>query len=550
MKNNKILTSLLLIVIILIASVMRLYQLGIVPPSPDWDEAALGYNAYSILLTGRDEYGKFLPIVLRSFDDYKPALYMYFIVPLIPLFGVDIISVRLPSAILGILTVLATYFLIKELFKRKDMAFITSFLLAISPMSIQFSRVAFETNTGLAFNVFGALFFLKGLKKPWFFILAALFLGLNLSVYQSDRLFTPLFAFTLIIIFWQQLITVPKKYLISAFLVGVLTILPLAANIATNSNSLYRFKGVSIFSELTTIKNQAEKRYIDDKNNSNRAGVFLHNKWTAYGREIMSGYLSHYDLNWLFIRGDLSRHHAPSVGILYLWELPFLLIGIYSLIFHKFPAKAKIFIFTWFLLAPVPAALTTGVPHAVRTLNFLPTFQVFVAIGIFNLFLFFNKYKTFGIRYLIFGGVILFAIFNFIYYINQYFVQQNYFTSYDWQYGYKEAVSYVKKINSKYKKIVVSDRVPLDQSYMFFLFYLKYPPELYQKAGNTSGGFRETHKFDKYKFRPIVWEKEEKSSDILYIGTPQDFQAGEKNILKTINYLDGKPAIFIVEGRK
>lgn len=541
-------SKILLILIILIAALLRLWQLGIVPSSPDWDEAALGYNAYSILTTGRDEYGQFMPIVLRSFDDYKPAVYMYFIIPLIPLFGVDIISVRLPSAIMGILSVLACYFLIKELFKRKDIALLASFLLAISPMSIQFSRVAFETNTGAAFNIFGALFFLKGLKKPLYLLLAALFFGINLSVYQSTRVFTPLFALILISIFWKQVFAIPKKYLIGASLVGLLAVLPFVANIATNSKSLYRFKGVSIFSEPTKIKHEAELRYVDDKNNSNRLGVFFHNKWVAYAREIMSGYLSHYDLNWLFIRGDLARHHAPSVGNLYLWELPFLFIGIYSLIFYKFPLKTKLLIFAWFLLAPVPAAVTNGVPHSVRTLNFLPTFQVFTALGIVSAFLFFNKYKSFGVRYVLFGGVGLFAAFNFIYYLNQYFVQQNYFTSYDWQYGYSEAVPYVKKINSKYKKIVVSDRVPLDQSHMFFLFYLKYPPALYQKAGNTSGGFLESHKFDKYEFRPIDWKKEEKSPDILYVGRPQDFQNGGGNILKTVNYLDGQPAIVIIEG--
>src|SRR3989344_7651095 len=117
MKNR--LTYLILGLIIVAAAFIRLYQIGSVPPSPDWDEVALGYNAYSIMLTGRDEYGKFMPIVMQSFDDYKPALYAYFIIPFITLFGLDIISVRLPSALFGILTILAAYFLVHELFKRK-----------------------------------------------------------------------------------------------------------------------------------------------------------------------------------------------------------------------------------------------------------------------------------------------------------------------------------------------------------------------------------------------------------------------------------------------
>src|ERR1041385_1127721 len=99
---NKKLKTYLLVVILLIASAVRFYQLGNVPPSPDWDEAALGYNAYSLLQTGRDEYGKFMPIVLQSFDDYKPALYTYLIIPFIPLFDVSLLAVRFPSAVMGI----------------------------------------------------------------------------------------------------------------------------------------------------------------------------------------------------------------------------------------------------------------------------------------------------------------------------------------------------------------------------------------------------------------------------------------------------------------
>ncbi len=135
----------------------------------DWDEAALGYNAYSIIQTGKVEYGKSLPSVLQSFSDYKPALYAYLVIPTIAIFDLNTFAVRLPSAIFGILTVLATYFFVKELFlSRRDIALASAFLLAISPWHIQFSRIAFEANVGMALNVFGVLFFLKGLKKPIF----------------------------------------------------------------------------------------------------------------------------------------------------------------------------------------------------------------------------------------------------------------------------------------------------------------------------------------------------------------------------------------------
>ena len=160
------------------------------------------------------------------------------------------------------------------------------------------------------------------------------------------------------------------------------------------------------------------------------------------------------------------------------------------------------------------------------------------------------KYKIANIRikYLIFTIYILFSTFNILYYLNQYFVQQNYFYSQAWQYGYNEAIDYLNENQDKYDKIIVSNQPHLDQSYMFFLFYLKYPPSLYQiEAKNSSGGFRENHKFGKFEFRPIVWDNEIKRSDILYVGRPQDFTGGVEAI-KTINFLNGKPAILIVTG--
>lgn len=534
----------------MIAAILRLWGLGTIPPSPDWDEVALGYNAYSIMQTGRDEYGKVFPVVLQSFDDYKPAFYAYSIIPFIPFFDVSILAVRLPSAVFGILTVLATYFLAFELFKRKDIALVTTFLLAISPWHIQFSRVAFETNTGLAFNVFAVLFFLKGMKKPWFLTLSAISFVLGIYVYQSEKVFAPLLGLALILIYRKELFALSKKYLISAVLIGIVLAAPMLYYIATDKNALLRAKGVSIFSEPTTLLKKSQINLLYDKNTGNILGEIFDNRRVVFAKEIAANYLVHYNLNWLFITGDLKRHHAPGMGNLYLWELPFLLIGLYVLLFSSFSKKTKLLIFAWFLLAPIPASITTGVPHAVRTLNFLPTFQLFIAVGLVTVYQYVFKNK---ILKLIAVGYLLFAIFNFTYYINQYFVQQNYYNSEDWQYGYAKVIPIIKENENKYSKIIVTSQPPLDQSYMFFLFYLKYSPKAYQEEGNLTAGFRENHKFGKYEFRPIEWEKEKKTADILFVGREADFPRGDntvkEGIIKKVNYLNGDPAIEVVQGR-
>ncbi|MEK7572806.1 MAG: glycosyltransferase family 39 protein [Patescibacteria group bacterium] len=548
-------TIIILGTILILASLLRLWDLGKVPISPDWDEAALGYNAYSLLHTGRDEYGKFLPIVLRSFDDYKPALYAYFSIPAVALFGLNTFAVRFPSALFGVIAVLGTFFLVKELFKRNDLALLSSFLLAISPWHIQFSRIAFESNVGLAFNIFSALFFLKGLKKPWFLLLSASLMAVNIYVYQSEKVFTPLLLLVLVLIYRKELFSLPKKYLIISVLALVLIAVPMISYTFTNTNALERAKGVSVFSQTSSLLEENSKKLLEDKKNHDYLGLVLDNRRIVFAKTVIQGYLSHYDLNWLFVKGDIARHHAPNMGLLYLFEFPFFFIGIYGLIFGKFDKKTKLFIFSWFLIAPIPASITSGVPHAVRTLNFLPTFQIFTAIGIIQILYSvrasYLRLKIYDLRkYLLILGLtsyVLFTVVNFVYYLNQYFVQQNYFNASEWQYGYAKVIPQIQKIEKNYKKITVSNRPPMDQSYMFFLFYLKYPPDLYQKESqNASGGFRENHTFGKFEFRPIDWGSERRDNKILYVGRPQDF-GEEKKMIFDVSYPNGTAAMVINE---
>jgi len=545
---------LILIGIVLIAAVLRFWQLGQVPISPDWDEAALGVDAYSILHTGNDQFGKFLPVVLRSLNDYKPALYAYLAIPSIAVFGLNTFAVRLPSAIFGTLSVLAVFFLVREIFenykKRDYLALIASFLLAISPWSIQFSRVGFESNVGTALNIFAALFFLKGLKKPWMLSLSAVFAALSIYAYQSEKVFTPLLILALILIYWKKLFSFPKKYLIAAFTIGALVVLPMLFYIVTDKSSLARLQGTSVFASQTELLKKDLVKINRDELNHDKLGLILDNRRIVYAKTIVQGYLSHFDLNWMFISGDIARHHAHDMGLMYLFELPLLLLGTYLLLFGEYDRKTKLVVFSWILIAPIPASITTGVPSAVRTLNFLPALQIVTAIGVLGIIDFIKRQnlRTAGIKnlkkitYLVIIVVcFLFALFNVCYYLNQYFVQGNYYDSAYWQYGYKEAIREVNIIGSSYKTIVVSNKEPLDNSYIFFLFYLKYPMSEYQKTG----AYSKNHDFGKFIFRPINWSKDALGKNILYIGSPDEFPKNIKTI-KTIYDLDGTPAVAIV----
>src|SRR3989344_7937141 len=217
--------NLYLILIVIFAFILRFYQLGQNPPSLDWDETAHGYNAYSILKTGNDEYGYKFPLSFRSFDDYKPPVYTYLVVPSIFVFGLNDFAVRMPSAFLGVLAVLFTYLMVFELFKNKVIALLSALFLAISPWHLQFSRVAFETNSATFWSVLATWAFLRGIrsngaKVALWMSLSSLAFGANLFMYHNARVFTPLLAIILLFLFRQKLLSV-KKYLIVPALIAL-----------------------------------------------------------------------------------------------------------------------------------------------------------------------------------------------------------------------------------------------------------------------------------------------------------------------------------------
>src|SRR3989344_4114010 len=99
-----------LIFIVTLAFFLRIYKISNFPPGLYSDETTYGYNAYSLLKTGADEYGKVWPLTFKSFGDYKPPMTAWLTIPAIAAFGLNEFSVRLPAAIAGTLTVLIVYF--------------------------------------------------------------------------------------------------------------------------------------------------------------------------------------------------------------------------------------------------------------------------------------------------------------------------------------------------------------------------------------------------------------------------------------------------------
>src|SRR5260221_7234695 len=195
----------LLIGIILLGFVLRVVDLANHPAGFTPDEASFGYDAYSILKTGKDQWGQTLPLVFKSFGDDKLPLYVYLTVPSVAVFGLNETAVRLPNAVLGTLAIVVVYFLVYELFKERKLALLSAFLLAISPWHIMLSRGAFEANLTTFFLPLGILLFLKGLKNSKYLVLSVIVFGFNLFTYHAARILTPLIVGFLVYIYQKEL---------------------------------------------------------------------------------------------------------------------------------------------------------------------------------------------------------------------------------------------------------------------------------------------------------------------------------------------------------
>lgn len=535
--------------ILAVAIFFRFYNLQNVPPSASLDEATIGWNAYSLLQTGHDEYGYHFPILLRAYDDYRPALYVYLVIPFVKLFGLTVFAVRLPSVIMSVLTVVMTFFLVRSLLfvykKRDSLALCTMGLLAISPWHIYLSRLGHEVNLGLTLVVLGSLVFFLFIehKKAWLFSSSCIIFALSFYSYQSEKVFVPLFIFLLLCVFYKQVLKV-KKHLIIGVILATAISLPMVI-VSFSSTGMLRFQGTSVFSNNPAYSISA-KQLLIAKEKHDLLGEILNNRRITTIKIFASNYFSHFSPWWIFGNSGDESFKAPHTGLLYVWELPFFYLGIVFLLFNKEVTKSvKGVVIGWVFIDFLAPGVTTQAPHAMRAFTLLPIPSLLSSLGIIAIISTLARYvsKTVAI------AILFFLVFIAMQSVSAFFM--NYFETFpvndsrSFQYALAKAIPFILKESNNYQHTVISNKNMLYQSYMFYLFYTKFDPKQYAKEGGTkSGGFNESHVIRNVIFRPIVWEKESKQNT-LFVGNPQDFPPSVST-LSTFYYLDGTPGVTIV----
>jgi len=549
---------LILFAIVATGIFFRFYRLATIPQGFFSDEAAVGYNAYSIIKTGRDEFGKFLPLFFTSFGEGKLPLYVYQAVPSVFIFGPNEFAVRFPGALFGSLTILVWYFLLQEFLslshlKKKyhvTVGLISCLVLAIMPWHIHFSRGVFGQES-VFWIALGSWLILRGLrleKQIWVFLG---FVGLvaSLMIYHAPKIILPLWVPLMLGISWkgskERLIGLMKKVALGAILLAAVWWL-----MSFSSLGLKRSLGISVFSVHSGVSAKLHESLTEERHFSRPIwyGELLHNRWESYGREIISRYLSHFNPDFLFVSGDLlrPRYRVPGVAQAYLVFLPFTFIGIY------YSLKKRIWLILVLLaLAPLPAAFTFETPSTVRALIMALPLSGIIGLGLSFSFEWVKSHA----KKVIFSGLLLVFLlacfYQVLYFFNSYFYLAQIHKPYEWQYGYKPLVKKVLRLQDNYDQVIVTGMG--GPPYIFFLFFqlydpVKYQEEVHQYIGETDPfGFIHITGFDKYRFPKVDCSYNEGAHKTLFVCKGDAEGIDWEHVIEEVYFADGKPAFILLD---
>jgi 4-amino-4-deoxy-L-arabinose transferase-like glycosyltransferase len=523
--------------VVVLACVLRFAWLGQIPAGVTPDEIQQGYSAYSILKTGKDEWGDFLPIFPRSFGDYRPPLYVYLTIPSVALFDLNIFAVRLPSAVFGVLGVLMIYLLTLELFKQRFVALLASLILAISSWHFFYSRAAWESNATIVFFMLGLWMFLKAdsgkrvVVRSWWMVGSAVSLGLTMFGYYSFQMFTPLFVAGLIGLrsleggFKSHLKDRTKWLFVGVF--GLFVLILMYGQLFTGAGrragdaALYNPENVTALRDVQ-VNDPLPQPW----------GRVINNKLGYLGSQFAQNYLGYFSTTFLASpdRSDSSLYNLPGQWLLSVWEIGLILAGAVML-FKNRQLSGKI-LGLWILVAPIPAALTRNYMHTQRVEVLLLVFPILAAYGLYSL-VSLVKSRYFKLGFL--GIVAFFMVASVAKRLDFYVFHQFDRPLGGVHYNYQEVFDYTEKNKGQYDQIIFTKSQGQPQIYL--AFYSKMDPEYFQSQSKNWVEFEKEFKFldqsnyvlGKYRFENVEWNKSKVEPRTLIVGSEQETPDGVKS---------------------
>ena len=440
------------------AAILRFAALGDYPTGLFCDEAADGYNAYSLLHTGRDEHGRVLPLFVWSFFAFKYPLYIYPSTLWVGLFGLTEFATRFQSALYGTAGVAVAFLIARQIFSPAA-GVAAAVALAVMPWHFHFSRISFSL-TGYAFFFgLGVYFLARGLgdraeRRDW--LLAGLFFATCPYVYAVSQLQVPAFLLCALIVSWPQ-VWRRRRWALQAIGVALLVALPFLIFYVRYADR------ASIYVMQTSVFAWPEPL-------AEKLDIILRQNWTTY-----------FGWHYLFVEGDpILRHGVRQHGVLYTAFVPWIVVGLLACLFRRgYPSKLLVL---WLVLYPLGAAVTRETPSATRSFLGTMIFAILAGIGFEAAVALLRRIPMRAVR--VASIVLLAAAAAYPLarqtegYLHRYFVEYPTYAATGiegFQYGYRDLFRIMEE-KRKPGDLLFYSTTSVNNPYIFNLFYVRRPP--------------------------------------------------------------------------
>lgn len=421
-----------------------------------------------------------------------PSLLSWLMVPFVAVFGLGIYVDRLPSALLGIASILLLFVIVKELTKNEKLALLASFFIAINPWAIHISRQGILQSIGLFTVLLGTYLFLLGSKHAKLFLLSSLVLGLSIYAYDAPRLFLPLMLIPLTAYSWKSIIKA-KKIFICSIVIFVLFYGYFLYQIFFQ-NEMGEYTSTSI------IDMQKVAELVNTERYQTTAPLWVsqlfHNKVTVIYKTIVTNYVNILSVNWFYANG--TAHYQMSTGKqgqFYLFELPLAIVGFYYL--YQKHRKVFYVLILWFLFAILPGALSrNSTPNRLSLL--IPVPLIFSSAGLYVVLLSISQLKP--VKKLVLACIICMTMGIFITsYLFTYFFDYPVYASEFWAKQQNDAIKYAIENTDKYESIYLDGGMAWASQYAFIT---RLDPFIFQQTVTKPTTYRDvtTYKFDNIHF--------------------------------------------------
>lgn len=548
----------LLLLAVIIAFVLRFWNLTSLPYPPDGDEVAFGYYGWSILHFGTDEYGNKLPLSFHSIGDYKyPGLAYLNTIPA-AFFGLNNITTRFWSAAFGTILVILVYFLSQTLFENKKIALFSAWAVAICPWAVIESRLGYESMSALTMTTAGIFILLKVIKvhqtkttkyssKERILLLTSFLLLIFASfTYAASRFLIPVILFAIFVLsyFKNSVFRNSRKIILFLFLtISAIVAISLASPQNRGRATEDAWRGITDIE-----RNRLQELYIGAGTSQIRIPpkltLAMHNRYRITVFDFLERYVKHFSFDFLFTRGESSLQRIPDMGVLLFTDIILLPFGLFALTKNKFKYSSGL-IFLWLILSPIPSALTTGEARINRAILMIVPLSIISGLGLNYLTEMFKNERQKFITYLIYIFIPFLIISSLAYSLNQIFIQKPMDKPWCKQTVNEELTKSILELKDKYKAVATQE-----DDYIFFLFYNRTNPSDFIKRSDIDppekSKWDRVGRLDNIYFRmpfdcPLTGKL-----DTLYVCQGEDVPQNAK-VIKAIYYPDGLPAYSLIE---